>query len=267
MEFEILFTIAVILSAVVGLFFAYRLFAPPAKGLRILMYHKLNITKADILTVTVAEFSKQIHYLTEEGYTFLTFQDLINAHASFSLLPRKAVVLTFDDGYQNNFEYLLPILKQQGIKATVFLPIDLIGKENEWDGGGEKLMDWETLKKAASHFEYGMHSFRHQSMAQMTEVEFRQDIESCLETLHRHDLPFIPVLSYPYGRFPKDRRTREAFERILDEFAIQFAVRIGNKINGWPIKNQYLTTRIDVRGTDSIERFKKKIALGKVNLF
>jgi peptidoglycan/xylan/chitin deacetylase (PgdA/CDA1 family) len=263
---DILVVCFVLFLALLGIYISYAYWGPK-EGIRILMYHKLDPTKSDVLTVSTTQFAQQINFLMQEGYSFLTFKDLIDAREKYAVLPDKSVLLTFDDGYQNNFEYVLPILKQEGIKATIFLPVDLIGKENEWDGGGEKLMDWKTLKKARPHFEYGLHSFRHQNLAEMTRDEFRQDLEECLNTLDRNELEVVPVLAYPYGRYPKSTQKFKDFVEVMDEFALQFALRIGNKQNEWPIKNRYLLCRIDVRGTDSFEKFKNKIANGKVKMF
>lgn len=266
MTSQLLFALLISTLAFFGLFLSYR-FWGPKPGIPILMYHKLDKDRSDILTVKVSDFAKQLHYLIQEECTFLTFKELLDAKEKFHLLPQKSILLTFDDGYQNNYDHLLPLLKQHGIKATIFLPVDMIGKENEWDGGGEKIMDWETLKEAKEYFEYGLHSYQHRNMAEMTKEEFRQDLENCLETLDKHQLEVVPVLAYPYGKFPKNAAKFKKFAEVLDEFGIQYALRIGNKTNAWPIQTPYKVCRFDIRGTDTLPKFKSKITRAYAKLF
>lgn len=251
----------------VGIYLAYRFYAPPFKGVRILMYHKLSEKTSDLLTVKISDFEQQIRYLLDHSYSFVTFSQLIKAQEEGLSLPDKTVVLSFDDGYVNNFQFLPTVLNQAGIKATIFLPVNMIGKENEWDGGGEKIMDWDLLHKATTHFEYGLHSYQHHNMAEMSVFGFREDLQKCLEKLNQNRLHVVPVLSYPYGRFPIAKGKRKEFEEVMHDLRLKFAVRIGNKVNKWPIQNPYLLCRIDIRGTDSFSRFKRKVAIGKIDLF
>jgi peptidoglycan/xylan/chitin deacetylase (PgdA/CDA1 family) len=232
-----------------------------SKGLRILMYHKLDLEKADMLTVRVKDFEAQLEYLLGKGYQFASIRQLLSNPDN---IPPKTLVLTFDDGYQNNVELALPVLKRLRLTACVFLPIQFVGQHNVWDKGTDQLMDWETLKNASDHFEYGLHSYSHRNMAQMTVAEFEQDIIKCLEEVKRQQLPLVPALAYPYGRFPKNKKLALGFERILKKHGIQLAFRIGNRINRLPIKNPYCLQRIDVRGNEPMELFKKKVEKGKL---
>lgn len=245
----------------------FRLFRGQHEGLRILMYHKLDEKRADFLTVRAKDFEEQIKWLLNEGYQFLSFYELEQKQKLGQPLPTKSVILTFDDGYQNNYDLLLPILEKYGLKAIIFLPIGFVGKTNEWDQGIDTIMDWSALERAKHHFEYGVHSFSHRNMAEMSVDEFRKDLAMCLEVVKKNNLNALPVLAYPYGRFVKEKIKRQAYESVLKELGFSFALRIGNTINQFPFKDRYLLCRLDIRGTDSIHDFQSKVQRGKFKIF
>jgi hypothetical protein len=77
----------------------------------------------------------------------------------------------------------------------------------------------------------------------------------------------LPVLAYPYGARPKDADILRGIKKHFKSQNILAAFRIGNKINSLKIKDLYELNRIDIRGTDSMSNFKKKIIFGKIVLF
>lgn len=238
-------------------------FTPFQKGLRVLMYHKLDLSQADFLTVKVADFEKQIDYLVSQKYQFLSLFEFLALLDANMRMPDKSVMLTFDDGYQNNFDYVLPVLMKYNLKATIFLPVSFIGKTNEWDKGHDPVMNYQTLKNAQPFFEYGLHSYAHQNIAKMTEQELVSDIENCISEFKANQLEVLPVIAYPYGSYPKQDL---AFE-LLEKSGIKAAFRIGNKVNPSHIGNKFLLKRIDIRGTDSFVDFKIKVAKGRLKMF
>lgn len=242
---------------------ATNFFTPFQKGLRVLMYHKLDASKADFLTVTIAEFEKHIDYLVDQNYHFISLSEFLELLNSKQKLPDRSVMLTFDDGYQSNFEYLLPVLKKHNLKAAVFLPVLFIGKTNTWDNESDPIMSYETLKLAQPYFEYGLHSYAHHNMAEMTKEELESDIKNCLSELKANQLQVLPVIAYPYGSYLKQDF---AFE-IVTKLGIRAAFRIGNKVNVFPVSNKFLLKRIDMRGTDTFGDFKTKVMKGRVKMF
>ena len=78
---------------------------------------------------TKESFEENIQTLLKEGYTFISFQELNDAYNKKIELPSKPTLLTFDDGYDSNYEFIYPILKKYNIKASIFIVTDNIGKE------------------------------------------------------------------------------------------------------------------------------------------
>ncbi|HLT99111.1 MAG TPA: polysaccharide deacetylase family protein [Burkholderiaceae bacterium] len=91
----------------------------------VLMYHHVT-NRGGFLDVSARQFERQIKWLAENGYTALSaegFAAFLNGGAT----PKKSVVLTFDDGYLDNWVYAHPILKRYGMKAVLFVATGLIG--------------------------------------------------------------------------------------------------------------------------------------------
>lgn len=95
----------------------------------ILLYHHLDPDATESGTVLKPEtFERQMALLKKHGYTTVTFDDLIAFVENGKELPKKSVVITFDDGYYSNYEYAFPVLKKHGFKATIFAIGSSIGK-------------------------------------------------------------------------------------------------------------------------------------------
>ena len=134
--------LAIALLAAVGFVgLQYLLSQPAPAGFPILEYHMVqaeNPKDAYEYNVPPAEFEAQLDYLEQEGYTTISLRDYLRAKKGLQQLPDKPVILTFDDGYATNYTELLPILERRGLKATIFMVGNDIGKEN--------YMSWDQLK-------------------------------------------------------------------------------------------------------------------------
>jgi peptidoglycan/xylan/chitin deacetylase (PgdA/CDA1 family) len=99
---------------------------PENQNVPVLMYHAVSDDLWGIasLFVSPADLEAQIQYLLNAGYTPIFFSDLPNVeHIS------KPILLTFDDGYDDNYTYLFPLLQQYGVKATCFIITGMLGDE------------------------------------------------------------------------------------------------------------------------------------------
>lgn len=119
----------------------------------ILMYHHL----ADDY-LPKARFEEQIAALREAGYVSVTFEDLFDYVERGIELPENPVVITFDDGYLSNMELAWPVLKEYGMKATIF-PIGCsVGKDTYKDTGAAMIPHF-TIRQAQEMAASGLISF------------------------------------------------------------------------------------------------------------
>lgn len=106
----------------------------------ILVYHCVGDNPAapdgDALFVTKENFEKQMIFLKNMGYTTIFAKDLNNP------LPRRPIVLTFDDGYENNYTEAFPILQKYKMKATIFVVGGMIEEP-----GKLKRLSWDQMKE------------------------------------------------------------------------------------------------------------------------
>ncbi len=112
----------------------------PRYTVPILMYHNIGYEKGGFF-VTPENFTKQMEYIKKNGYQVITMDGLVASIKDKRPLKRNKVVITFDDGYKDNFKYAYPVLKKFEFPATIFLVTDLIGKK--FTGKGKEFMSWD----------------------------------------------------------------------------------------------------------------------------
>ena len=93
-------------------------------GVPVLNYHQVNDEKHSALTLHVDQFREQMEYLHNQGYNTITLTQLYDYLENGTELPNKPIVITFDDGYVDNYKNVLPILKEYNMKATLFMISD-----------------------------------------------------------------------------------------------------------------------------------------------
>ncbi len=128
----------------------------------ILMYHYLSVPPPDAdiyrldLSVTPAAFDAQMNYLSQQGYHPIRLSDLSDYLLNGTPLPTKPIVLTFDDGYSDNYDNALPILKKYKFTATFFVIAQFV------DDKRPGYMTWDQIEDLAINgMEIGSHSLDH----------------------------------------------------------------------------------------------------------
>ena len=248
----------------------YSMLLPARKGLAILMYHKLSENRSDSLTISADKFDLQMMYLKEKGYQTITFSELKTLCDAGEKLPKKTIIISFDDAYSSFKELALPLLKKYGFKATLFVPVAYVGKTNIWDQGQDSILPAQTLKQLTiqGDVEIGLHSFLHRNWADLAIEDMEEDLQNCFQSLDFWAIPFVRVLAYPYGGFPKkDEHLKSQMTMLFQRLKMIYAVRIGNRINPFPLQNPYEIKRIDIKGTDSFFIFKIKMKKGRAKRF
>jgi peptidoglycan/xylan/chitin deacetylase (PgdA/CDA1 family) len=170
-------------------------------GIPILMYHE--VTSPDRIAqlsrkiqrgyITAAqEFEAQIRALMRGGFEAISLSALIAGFEGRGTLPRNPIVITFDDGYEGNFTYARPILRQYNASATFFVVSNKIGDD--------AMMSWSQLRVMAEDgFEIQSHTANHPLLstldADATLAELRDSKFSIETNIHRH----VNLVSLPNG--------------------------------------------------------------------
>ena len=128
------------------------------RTLCVLMYHKVNDTVGNTVTVPTSQFDEQMAQLRELDYTVVSLDDVLAHYLEGRPLPTQAVLITFDDAYLDNLENAVPILQQHGYPAVLFAPIGYLDgrrplpHDEHLAGRGivNRTLDWSQLAELES---------------------------------------------------------------------------------------------------------------------
>ncbi|MEG2584036.1 MAG: polysaccharide deacetylase family protein [Oscillospiraceae bacterium] len=157
------------------------------------MYHAIGTTEnpaAKYLFVSPENFEAQIKYLSESGYTFLFPEEI-----SYSNRCSNSIIITFDDGYENNYTKAMPILKKYNAKATVFVPTSLIGKP------GYCTRDQLAEMSKSGVFRIYSHSVSHGDLTKLSAAQIETEMRESNAILFGITKREVTSFAYPYGRF------------------------------------------------------------------
>ena len=188
----------------------------------VLVYHNLGAQSSGRLMLGTDAFVEQMNYLKREGYRVVSLAEFVEWVNLKRQLPRKSVVLTFDDGYQSFREYAYPVLKKLGFPATLFVYTDYVGT-------GRNALSWEQLKSlAADGFDVQAHSKTHGDLRRApgeTDAQYAKRMQAELAEpprLFQRQLGHgVQFLAYPYGRVDDDLLTRVREQGYVAAFTVR----------------------------------------------
>ena len=173
----------------------------------ILMYHQVSpkpVAAFAKYTVTVKSFAAQMRWLAIARYAPLTLDALLGAWQDQRPLPRRPVVITFDDGFSDCMQYAVPILQHHGFPAVFFLVAGLMGRTSEWmvqtPGVELPLMDWDAARTLESlGMECAAHSMTHPALADQPAAASRAELVESRRVLEDRLGREVRHLAYPFG--------------------------------------------------------------------
>jgi peptidoglycan/xylan/chitin deacetylase (PgdA/CDA1 family) len=188
----------------------------------ILVYHNLGAQSSGRLVLGAQAFAEQMNYLKREGYRVVSLAEFVEWLHLKRQLPRKSVVLTFDDGYQSFREHAYPVLKKLGFPATLFVYTDYVG-------ASRNALSWEQLKSlAAEGFDVQAHSKTHGDLRRApgeTDAQYAKRMQAELaeppRLFQRQLGQGVQFLAYPYGRVDDDLLTRVREQGYAAAFTVR----------------------------------------------
>ena len=160
------------------------------KGIPIPTYHCVDDTIFGYAPIFVSPvtFEVQMKHLKDKGYTGITFQDFGNLDKI-----DKPILITLDDGYEDNYVNAYPILKKYGFKATIFLISGAIGASRH--------LSLQEIDKMKDIIDFQSHTVTHQHLAEMTLQQMDTELSQSKKTLEAMLGKKIDVIAYPYGSY------------------------------------------------------------------
>lgn len=194
------------------------------KGLPIVMYHSIGYEQGNTARVTKENFRKQMQYLKDNDYVTLTLDDAYGFFINNKPVPEKSLVITFDDGYVDNYTEAFPILKEFGFTATIFIITDLVDKDPSY----MTAMQLKELQANNIHIE--SHTVYHEHLGELTYEKTVKTLKESKAFLEKTLSKEIKYFAYPYGEYSKE--TLKAVNEVGYSLAVTTDGRWSDKTDG-----------------------------------
>ena len=214
-------------------------------GIIVLLYHKISnkTISGDKYTLHVSKFGEQLDYLLEQGYSTILPQDILKSAVAYN--SSKEIILSFDDGSEDHYSVVYPLLKERKMKGIFFIVTRYIGRPG-------LITASHLIEMRQNNMEIGSHSYSHPFLDELDFPEIYFELyrsKSDLEKVIRED---VVSFAAPGGWFNDHVVT---ISRKLGYKAL-FGCEIGtNDIS----KKRYVYKRIEVLGDVSIQEFEKTL--------
>ncbi len=240
-----------------------RIVVPLSMRLRILAYHAIaDLSEDPVLAeygVPPRLFEAQLDVLLEGGWSFVDLDAVLAALSGERELPRKALLLTFDDAYSDLLDVACPILVERGLPGVVFAVAGKLGGTNEWDrkirATTLDLLDADGLRAvAAQGVETGSHTVSHRPLTKIAEEELEEEIAGAAALLEQAGLPRPRVFSYPYGEWSPSIAAVARDAGYEASFTIDPGVVTADT-------DRHVLPRLEVHASDTPRKLRRKLLM------
>ena len=164
----------------------------------ILMYHEIAVvserqkrvrTTNPDYSLSIQKFTQQMDYLQKNAYQALTLDEFNNERLS---RDHKSIIITFDDGWIDNYTHGFPILQERQLTATIFIVTSFVGQQS--------YLNWSQIREMhAAGISIQSHTVSHRPLALLDEVEILAELENSKKTIEDHLGTVVNFLSVPHG--------------------------------------------------------------------
>jgi Predicted xylanase/chitin deacetylase len=178
-----------------------------SENIPVLYYHSVMVEPGNELRIPPEQFEAQIRYLFEHSYHVISLDQLYQFYYANGTLPENPVVITFDDGYEDNYINAYPVLKKYGYTATVFAVTNFVSSKG--------YMSWEQLQELAEKgWQIEGHTINHPYLVKdkLGTAELKRELREAKDILEKRIGCSVRFFAYPYGDYNADvvREVKEA---------------------------------------------------------
>lgn len=213
-------------------------------GVPVLYYHSVDPSEANEVIISPEKLREELNFIKDSGYTTLTMSELNDYILNNSPIPEKSIVITFDDGYADNYANAFPILKELDIKATIFVISNFTDKDGYY-------MTSQQIKEMSDYgIDIQSHTASHAHLNQLTYEEQLNELKTSKEKLESITEKPVISIAYPFGDY--DDNTILASKEA--GYSLSFNTNRGLSDRN---DNPLTLNRIYVSSAYSIEQFKE----------
>jgi len=262
-----------------------------AGDVSILMYHRVSplespdVHHKGVVSAEPNEFWAQMRYL-KKHYNVIPIEEIGSA-------KRNSVVITFDDGYSDNYKYAYPILKHLGLPATVFLTtgfldnpklpwwdkmaiigqdkkigwlknisdkekikrIDRLSKNHKMPSAKGLFMTWKQVKEMQKHnITFGPHTVSHTILTKIPIAKAKKEIKDSIDTILKKLGSIVSVFVYPNGH---EKDMSKSIDSYLETIGIK---HVATCLYGKAEPTEFRLRRIGIKHTDNLDLFRFKLS-------
>jgi peptidoglycan/xylan/chitin deacetylase (PgdA/CDA1 family) len=167
------------------------------RGVPVLYYHSVQKNADNEVIITPKTLKYELQYIKDQGYTTLTMNELYNYLLHNSPIPKKSIVITFDDGYMDNYYNAFPILKDLNMKATIFCITSNLD--------GSYYLSKEAINEMLNYgIDIESHTVNHLKLNQLTYSEQLRELQESKKNLESITGKEVYAVAYPFGAFNDD---------------------------------------------------------------
>jgi peptidoglycan/xylan/chitin deacetylase (PgdA/CDA1 family) len=183
------------------------------QNIPILLYHQISQVHPEQdpygLAVTPAAFEAQMAYLHHQHYQCMRLVDVVKAMIAGETLPENAFAITFDDGYEDNYQQAFAIMQRHGFTATIFLVANQVGAATNWQGqdGAQSfpLLTWDQIREMHQQgIDFGSHTATHPHLDSIAPDKAEWELSHSKKVIEGALGVPVEVLAYPYERFNRE---------------------------------------------------------------
>jgi len=167
------------------------------RGIPVLYYHSVSESADNEVTITPEMLRTELKYIRDQGYVTLTLSQFKDYILNNSPIPSKSILITFDDGYMDNYDNAFPILKDLNMVATIFCIASNLD--------GTYYLSKEAIREMSNYgIDIESHTVTHPKLNEMTYNKQLIELTESKKTLESITGKKIDSIAYPFGNFNND---------------------------------------------------------------
>lgn len=224
-----------------------------SRSIPVLMYHSVEYEKNNPVRIPPENFKEQMKYLYDNDYKTLTLDELYRYFQNGIEIPEKSVVITFDDGYEDNYINAYPILRKYGFKAAIFGITNTIDKDLAY------LTSSQLIEMEQNGIDVESHTVSHTKLGELPYDKQLNELKNSKEILEKILNKKVNYIAYPFGSY--NENTLKAVKEAGYTMAFTTNGRWSGKDDGI-----YTLDRVYISGFFNIEIFIERISNPKYKI-